>query len=203
MGLTNTAIILAGGKSRRMGLDKQVLTINNKRIIDTLIEKLEKIFTEIIIVTNKPASFANYPQKIVKDEVKDGGPLAGIHVGLKHSSSLYNYIIACDMPYINIDYIEYMKKLIDSSPSKKDGVVTRFREHIEPFNGFYSKELVDKIEMNLMNKKRSIHTILEDADILYVSEKKAREFSLHWEMFINLNSLEDLREYGIKKPLWD
>ena len=76
-----TAIILAGGKSSRMGFDKQFLTFNNKKIIDTIIEQLEKEFQEIIIVTNKPEEYKNYSQKIFTDEIINKETLGGIYTG--------------------------------------------------------------------------------------------------------------------------
>ena len=74
-----TAIILAGGKSTRMGFDKQFLELNKKRLIDIIINKLKEEFEEIIIVTNKPEEYRKYTQKILSDKIKDVGPLGGIY----------------------------------------------------------------------------------------------------------------------------
>ena len=193
----DTVIILAGGKSIRMGIDKQFMTINNHSMIDHMIEKLKKHFKEIIIVTNKPEMYKNYPYKIVEDKVKDFGPLAGIHAGLLSSSSLYNYVVACDMPFINFNYVYYMLSLIKDDIKGTDLVVTRLGEWIEPFNAFYSKELIGRIENNIRLNKRRIVTLFEQAEVLYVPENKAREFSPNWEMFMNLNTRNDLELYKI------
>lgn len=191
----DTAIILAGGKSTRMGFDKQFLVIDDQRVIDRITEKLKGIFKEIIIVTNKPDEYKHSPYIIVQDEIEGFGPLGGIHIGLKSSNSLYNYIIACDMPFINTAYIEYMKKRIHISSQKTDAVVTLLGQWIEPFNGFYSKKLVDKIEKALEENKRRIITIFEESKVIYIKESKARIFSPGWEMFMNLNSPEDFKNY--------
>lgn len=195
----DTAIILAGGKSSRMGFDKQFLRIEDQYITDLLVEKLRTIFSEIIIVTNKPEEYTKYPCKTVEDEIKGFGALAGIHTGLKNARSLYNYVIACDMPCINIDYIHYMRKLIEDSPKEVDGVVTRFGEWIEPFNSFYSKRLISPIENNIKYNKRRIGTLLETSKIIYVPENKARAFSPRWEMFMNLNTRSDISQYLVMK----
>ena len=186
-----TAIILAGGKSSRMGFDKQFLKLRDKYITDIITEKLQKVFKEIIIVTGKPEEYAKYGFKLVEDEVRNFGPLAGIHVGLKNSRSTYNYIIACDMPFINLKYLEYMMELIRQHEGNIDGVITRLGEWIEPFNAFYSRSLILKIEENMRKGKRQINTLLQDANVHYVSEAKAREFSPEWEMFTNVNTLKD------------
>lgn len=189
-----TAIILAGGKSSRMGFDKQFLKLQDKYMIEVIIEKLEKAFDEIIIVTGRPEEYAKYGYKLVEDEVKDFGPLAGIHVGLKSSGSLHNYIVACDMPFIDINYIKYMRELISRHEGKVDGVITRLGKWIEPFNAFYSKSLIPRIEEGMKKGNRQINLMLQGADILYVSETKAREFSPDWEMFTNVNTFKDYED---------
>ncbi|HOM43322.1 MAG TPA: molybdenum cofactor guanylyltransferase, partial [Bacillota bacterium] len=141
-----TAIILAGGKSSRMGFDKQFLKLRDKYVIEIIAEKLEKVFSEIIIVTGRPEEYAKYGFKLVEDEVRNFGPLAGIHVGLKNSGSIYNYVVACDMPFINLKYIRYMMQLIEESDGCVDGVITKLGDWIEPFNAFYSQNLIGRIE---------------------------------------------------------
>jgi len=186
-----TAIILAGGKSSRMGFDKQFLKLQDKYVIEIIAEKLKEIFSEIIIVTGRPEEYVKYGFKLVEDEVRNFGPLAGIHVGLKNSGSIYNYVVACDMPFINLKYIRYMMQLIDGSDGRVDGVITRLGDWIEPFNAFYSQNLIGRIEESMRNGKRQINLMLQDANVLYVSEAKAREFSPDWEMFTNINTFKD------------
>lgn len=186
-----TAIILAGGKSSRMGFDKQFLKLRDKFIIEMITERLQKVFGEIIIVTGRPDEYAKYGLKLVEDEVKDFGPLAGIHVGLKSSGSMHNYIVACDMPFINLKYLEYMMELIEQHGGMVDGVITRLGEWIEPFNAFYSKSLLPKIEENMEKGKRQINILLQDSNVLYISESKARVFSPDWGMFTNVNTQKD------------
>ncbi|WP_035292194.1 molybdenum cofactor guanylyltransferase [Clostridium sp. KNHs214] len=188
-----TAIILAGGKSSRMGFDKQFLKIDKRRLMDSIVHKLREEFGEIIIVTNKPQCYIGLSNKITHDKIEGKGPLGGIHAGLKESSSKYALVVACDMPNINMDYIRYMKKSIENQDI--DGCVTNFGDWIEPFSGFYSKEIVDDIEKHLLFNRRSINSLLKNLRIHYVEEKKAREFSPNWDMFLNLNTKEDLNSY--------
>ena len=188
-----TAIILAGGKSSRMGFDKQFLKIKEKRVMDVVLDKLKEEFSEIIIVTNKPEEYEGSKYKVVSDIIKGRGPLSGLHVGLKHSKSKYAYFIACDMPNINIDYIRYMKHQIEEVEPM--ACVTTCTEFIEVFNGFYSKDLYEKIEEQLNNDKRSVNLLLKSVDTLFISEEKTREFSPNWDMFINLNTQEELEKY--------
>ncbi|MBU5425166.1 molybdenum cofactor guanylyltransferase [Tissierella pigra] len=188
-----TAIILAGGKSSRMGFDKQFIEVNQDRLMDIVINKLKEEFKEIIIVTNKPEGYYKNQYIVTKDIIEGKGPLSGIHAGLKLSSSRYAFVVACDMPHINLDYIRYMKEFIGNE--NIDGSVTKYGELVEPFNGFYSKGIIENIEKHLLNQRRSINSLLKELNIKYVEGSKAREFSPNWDMFINLNTQEDLIGY--------
>ena len=188
-----TAIILAGGKSSRMGFDKQLLKIDERKLMDSVIHKLKKEFDEIIIVTNRPELYIGLSHRITKDILVDKGPLGGIHAGLSLSSSKYAFVVACDMPNINIDYIKFMKSKL-SNPLTK-GCVTEFGEWIEPFSSFYSVELIDNIEKYLDTNRRSINGLIENLNITYIGENEARRFSPNWDMFLNLNTKEDLNNY--------
>ena len=185
-----TAIILAGGKSSRMGFDKQFLTINKKRVMKNIIYKLEDEFDEIIIVTNKPLEYGGLNYKVTPDILKNMGPLGGIHAGLSIANSKYAMVIACDMPNINMEYIRYMKDHIG-----KDGCTTCFGDWIEPFSSFYSKDIVGDIEEYLLTGKKSIYHLLQRLNINYIDEDEARRFSPNWDMFLNLNTKKDLDDY--------
>ena len=188
-----SAIILAGGKSSRMGFDKQFLQIDDRRIMDDLISKLEEEFYEIIIVTNKPEEYKSYKHKIVSDIIVGKGPLSGIHVGLKESSSDYAFVVGCDMPNINLDYIKYMKKSMENKDY--DGCVTYLNNLIEPFHGFYSKNIIERIEKYLANDMRSVNKLILNLEFLKIDEGVARRFSPNWDMFLNLNNQKDIELY--------
>ncbi len=188
----NTAVILAGGKSSRMGFDKQFLEINKKRLLDTQIHKLRKEFEEIIVVSNKTTQYIDVNYKIVCDEIKEIGPLGGIHVGLKNSTSKYTYITACDMPIISNDYIRFMKEKIRGNV---EACVTKTGYRIEPFNGFYSISLIDKIEELIAKKRTSMFSLLNNINTIYINEEDAKKISGRVNMFTNLNNIKDLESY--------
>ncbi|MFA5524309.1 MAG: molybdenum cofactor guanylyltransferase [Tissierellales bacterium] len=188
-----TAVILAGGKSARMGFDKQLLKINERRLMDSLISKLKHEFSEIIIVTNKPEYYQGLGDKITSDIIVGKGPLSGIHAGLSLASNEISYFIACDMPNINLDYIRYMKESIRNISTS--ACITRFGSWIEPFNAFYSIKLKGEIEKHLFNGNRSINSLLEKVEVCYINEEDARRFSPNWDMFLNLNTKEELNNF--------
>lgn len=195
-----TAIILAGGKSLRMGFDKQLLKINERKLMDSLIQKLSREFEEIVIVTNKPELYIGLSHIITKDIIEDAGALSGIHAGLSHSSSKYAFLVACDMPNINMHYVRYMKNRLNIDDSL--GCVTKFGDWIEPFSSFYSVELIKSIEKYLETGRRSINGLIKDLNITYIEEMETRKFSPNWDMFLNLNTKEELDKYLFNVGGW-
>ena len=189
----STAIILAGGRGSRMGFDKQLLEIHRVRLIDRLIENLKKEFNDIIIVTNRPELYCDFEEVITEDIIKQKGPLSGIHAGLSITKSKYAFVLACDMPEINIDYIRFMKGKLDQENTL--ACVTKHGDRIQTFNAFYSVEIKNKIEEYLYADRRSINSLLKDLNITYISEEEARKFSPNLDMFLNLNTKEDLYDY--------
>ncbi len=188
-----SAIILAGGKSTRMGFDKQLLRLRERSLIEGLIRRLGGSFDETIVVTNRPELYIGLADKITGDIIPDMGPLSGIHAGLSAASSEYSFVIACDMPQLNTKYIDYMIELLNKNESM--ACITKFGDWIEPFNAFYSKALIDHIESFLMGGGKAVHRLLMNHNVEYIPEEVARGFSPDWGMFFNLNTREDLLKY--------
>lgn len=195
----NTAIILAGGKSLRMGQDKQELTFDGNRLIDVIIDQLHDDFNEIIIVTNKPHLYGG--RLICTQDTPrfaGRGPLAGLHAGLTVSSSDYSFLLACDMPYINKPYLRYMKSQL--AEGHKLAIITKEGEHIAPFHGFYSKANIPLIDNYLSRGRSSLQRYLRGiSPIHYVDEDLAQAFDPTLRMFINLNTKEEWRAYKLSR----
>lgn len=193
-----SAVILAGGKSRRMGFDKQFLQIKNHYLLCHHGEQLAKLFDQIIVVTNTPELYRDPPFVLVSDELCDKGPLGGIHIGLKTASSRQVYFLACDMPNINLDYIRFMQQCLRGGTNT--ACITRFGEWIEPFNAFYACDLVPGIEDYLNRGHHSLFRFLQEHDTHYINEADARRYSPDWEMFLNLNTREEFETWRSGNP---
>lgn len=196
-----SAVILAGGKSSRMEFDKQFLVIDEKRLIFSIAKNLEKHFDEIIIVSNKKDEYVDCKYSVVSDKLKDMGPLAGISVGLEYSTSEFVYIVACDMPNIDDRYIEYLKEKIGQDidcNQNYDIYLSKIDNSIELFNGFYKKELSEEIKEYLINgTKKSIISFYErcNKSVSYVSDYEFDKYNFRKNIFVNLNTKEELSLY--------
>ena len=188
-----TAVILAGGNSSRMNFDKKYIEVNEEYLMNKNVKILLKYFENVVIISNdlKLDEF-ELPLniKIYKDDIRGCGPLGGIYTAIKNINTEYIYVLACDMPNVNVNYINYLSNI--ANKFNVDGVVTQFGDWIEPFNAIYSRKLLKSMKGYLVSGRKSIFGFIENKEFYYVAEKIAREFSPNWEMFENYNTELDL-----------
>lgn len=141
--------ILAGGRGMRMGQDKAFLDIDGKPLIKRSIEKLSQLFSHIMISTDKPDKVNDIGTKTFKDVFDINCPLNGIYSILLKSPKQYNFIIACDMPYINLELIKFLASKIDG----QDAVVPESSNGIEPLYAIYSKSCLDIIRKSIKSRR--------------------------------------------------
>lgn len=140
-----SCVILAGGKnSRNNGNNKAFIKIDNKFIIDRILEVVEPIFSEILIITNNKDEFFNYSKyDMYSDLVKDIGPLGGIYTALNYIKTQAAFIISCDMPYLSSELISIqLSKYIEESP---EIIVPIVDDYAQPLHSIYSKKIYDKL----------------------------------------------------------
>lgn len=183
-----SAALLAGGKSRRMGFDKQMFHIHDYKLFDNVLRTLTERFEDVMVVTQCPEMYRGMNVRSISDIIPGFGPLSGIHAAIREAKSEYVYVIACDMPRINLNYIDYMVHNIKSSP---DACVTKKGSWIEPFHAFYGKQALPVIEADLYAGKASVYYMLQKINTLYIPEADARRFTPDWSLFCNLNTIED------------
>jgi molybdenum cofactor guanylyltransferase len=146
-----TAIILAGGQSSRMGVDKAFIPYNGKPLIHYSID-LALCFTKTILISANQDQFQDPGYPVVNDIYPVKAPLAGIHAGLKFSKTDWNLVLTCDMPNVSSKFIEY---LISKLEKEKTLILPAHDGYIEPLCGFYHKSLVPMIESNFGKNRLS------------------------------------------------
>ncbi|MCX7903909.1 MAG: molybdenum cofactor guanylyltransferase [Caloramator sp.] len=189
MKLLGASAILCGGKSTRMGFDKCRIKVKNRLLLDIIIEKLSQAFEEVILVTNDKGRLYNYKNVFV-DEYKGCGPAGGIYTALLNSKSKYLFVMGCDMPLINLEYITFMKGLLNEN--KYDCILTQKGNWVEPLYAFYSIDMIPLFKRSLEEGRYKLFDIIGRGKYLVIEEKVARHFSQDLEMFSNLNCVSDL-----------
>lgn len=197
MSLFGSALILAGGASRRMGFDKQDISIKGKLLREKTISTLSDIFDDVIISTRKPEIYTGLDVRTVSDILDIKGPMAGIHAALKKCSSDYLFVIACDMPVISPEYINYMKNcLVERQNISPKGIITSIgNDMVEPFHGFYHKSLVETIEAYSLDKFPKFKWLAEKENFILVPKETSDFFNKADNLFLNLNTKEELLSY--------
>lgn len=142
-----TGIILAGGKSSRMGTDKGMLVLKEKRFIQHIIDAMKPLVNNIIIVSDN-ANHDVFEVKRIEDAIKDAGPLAGLYSGLQYSKTDYNLVVSCDVPLITSTVL---KKLIENHEEDYDVIQLESKEKTMPLTALYSKTCEQTIK-NLLDK---------------------------------------------------
>jgi len=177
-----TAIILAGGKSSRIGSDqdKAILKLNGKRLIDIVISKLKHIVGDNIIIVGPPEKYPSYKQVVRL--------LVGLYSGLKTSASRYNLVVGCDMPFIKVELLQYMRDKIDSN----DIIIPRYaKSYVEPLCAIYSKDCLEVMGRNIEAGILSIRKIFPYLKVKYIEEKEIKRVDPELNSFFNINYKED------------
>ena len=182
-----TGIILSGGESRRMAKDKAFLKIDGEYIIERILNVFKDIFDEIVIVTNTPEFYISYDVTLVGDIIEKKGPMSGLYSGLINSKSNYNFVTACDMPFLKRQLISFMMDLAGSN----DIVLPRIKDLLEPLHAIYSKSCIPCIEGYLKNGNRGLRELLGGCKVRYVEEEEIMPIDPDMKSFININTLEE------------
>lgn len=175
-------IILAGGKSSRMGEDKGLMSLFGRSMISYVLEKALEISSEIIIVTDN-TNYKKFGQKVIKDTYKEKGPLSGIYSGLKASDFDKNLILSCDIPYLKIGLLHF---LIYQSEGF-DITVPIHSERIHPLIGIYSKRCLDHFENAIKEGNLKITNTFKNLNVNIVNADEFDDIE-----FKNLNSKNDI-----------
>lgn len=176
------AAILSGGNSLRMGYDKQQIAIDGLLLREYQIEMLKSLFEQVIVVSNNPSLYDSQVL-CVKDILPFSCPLSGIHSALSNTTCDGVFVIACDMPIIDINLIKDMIKTFEDSCC--DVCIPAYDDFYEPLYGIYNKNCKKSIEhyLNLGNRKI----------LTYIDSVRFKPYNVtDKSVFINLNQPSDL-----------
>ncbi|MCC6371743.1 MAG: NTP transferase domain-containing protein [Bacteroidia bacterium] len=188
------AYILAGGKSSRMGSDKGLLLLGDKKIVELVIEQVKPLVQKLVIVSNNP-EYQQFGLEVIPDVIKDAGPAGGIHAALAHSKADKLVILSCDMPFVSTAAIaSLLENTID-----KDIVVPVFKKKLEPMLSVYSTNCRAKWEELLTNNTFKLQTLFSHFNTLELNVDGHPAFSDR--LFSNINTVEDLQKaLGNRNP---
>ncbi len=179
-----TGIILAGGKSSRMGSDKGLLKLNEKLFVQHIIEAIRPITNSIMIVSSNPAYDA-FGIKRVEDIIPESGPIAGLHAGLTYSNTQNNIVVSCDAPLVTTSLL---KQLVASND--KDIEVVQFKAEGKtiPLIALYKKRCIQQCSEFLSNREKRLRKLVSALKTKTIAVQQEDLFSVK-----NINTIEDLK----------
>ncbi len=186
-----TSIVLAGGRSSRLGWDKALQLIQGKSLIQWVIDCLASFSAEIIVATanGKPIPCSS-PVRIetVADSHPGKGPLAGIYSGLMASADPFAVVVGCDMPFVSGDLLQHMHRVAQGY----DVVVPSIGNNVEPLCAVYSRECLDPIRGLLRQNRLQIRELFGRVRVRYVGEDEFDRLDQERLSLFNVNSQFDL-----------
>jgi molybdenum cofactor guanylyltransferase len=185
-------IILAGGKSKRLGRNKLNEVIGGITLINRVINVLSAFDGEIILVTAEdsslPDTFTYAKISKVQDLYPGKGMIGGIITGLSASKNFYNLVVASDMPFLSPALIRYMI----SNAKGNDLVAYKNQNELEPLHAIYTKNCLPILE-EIMLKDRRIFELLGQVKVRYLSSAEINQYDTKKISFFNVNTESDLR----------
>lgn len=183
-------IILAGGQSSRMGVNKAFLEFDGRPLVSRLAERFQRWFRQTAIVTNTPEAFAFLGLPMAGDRVAGLGPLSGLEAGLKLSAYERAFFCAVDMPFISEGLVRFM---IEQSTGH-DIVVPWLEGEYEPMHAVYSKACLPAVTRCIDERRLRLISIFEGANLRPVTRAEVEAFGDPERLFFNCNTPADLEK---------
>jgi molybdopterin-guanine dinucleotide biosynthesis protein A len=183
-----SAVVLAGGRSSRLGQDKAFLIVNGQYLIENILEKLAQLSDEVIIVTDKTEEYEQFDAVVVGDVLPGKGALGGIYSGLRAATYNHSLVVACDMPFLNLSLLRYMQGLTPHH----DVVIPRVGELVEALHAVYSRRCLPFIDEQLKAGNLRTVSFFPQVRVRYVDRDEIDTFDPEHLSLFNINSQADL-----------
>ncbi len=182
-----TGIILAGGKSSRMGADKGLQELCGKPLISYAVQVLTGLCDKILISSSSKA-YEIFGYEVIADEFPGIGPMGGIYSALKQSKTEKNLVLSCDLPFVSAELFSFILK---SANGFEVAVPYEGNRHYEPLCAFYRLSIVEKMAEYISNGNFKLPDLFEEIKINRLIINANLEF-FHKNLFFNVNSKHDL-----------
>ncbi|MGH7495577.1 MAG: molybdenum cofactor guanylyltransferase [bacterium] len=189
-----TALILAGGKSSRMGRDKALLPLGNTTVIEFLMARLRQVCEEVIVVTRLEQPYSSLGASVLFDLMPDKFSLGGLYSGLLQSPAQVNFVCACDMPLISPSVVSYLLELLTDF----DVAVPRLEGQVEPLCAVYTKACLPAIHARLLAGDLRMSGWFDSVRARFVGKDELQKHDPKLQSFSNLNTMADYQQLLIR-----
>lgn len=185
-----SGIVLAGGRSTRMGKDKTLMAYQNETMIERVVRGLRNVADEIIIASNSTAKYGIPGTVEVPDLYLNMGPLGGIHAGLTAASHPRSFVVAADMPLFSPGLAQFLL----TQGLDCDVVVPELDGYLEPLCAVYTKNCLEAIDDCLRTNIRQIIKFYPRVRVHRIPGESLARFGCTDELFYNMNTPEDYQQ---------
>ncbi|MCC6803963.1 MAG: molybdenum cofactor guanylyltransferase [Anaerolineae bacterium] len=185
-----TAVILAGGRSRRMGTDKSFVLLDGKPLIQHVIERVSALNTRLMLITNAPDKYTQFNIPSFRDIIPDLGALGGLYTALHHCPTPYAVCVACDMPFVNPTLLQHLVDLRD----RYQAVAPRISGQIEGLHAVYSRSCLDVIQQQIDRNQLRLGDLFAHLNARYLDDAQVRTLDPELRSFVNLNTPDHLNQ---------
>jgi molybdopterin-guanine dinucleotide biosynthesis protein A len=185
-----TGVLLAGGKSRRMGEDKRYLVVGEQTLLERGLGVLRSIFQEVLVVIAQDSPPLGVDARVVRDLVPDCGSLGGLYTGLTQATAPCIFVVACDMPFLDQAVIAQFT----SRRATADIVMAKLAARLHPMHALYGKRCLPAVEQMIGARQLKIQEMVSHASlrVQYVTEADLLTIDPSWHSFQNVNTPADL-----------
>jgi len=185
-----SGVILAGGLNTRFdGLPKALIKVGGQTILERIYNVFEKLFDEIILVTNEPLLYLDWDVRIVTDLFPVRSSLTGVHTGLFYANRPYAFFTACDTPFLKKELVE---TVIQAMLPGFDVAMPATSAGLEPLCAVYSKRCLEAVARNIRRDKLKIQRVFRKSRLLTIPETVLQTADAHSDSFFNVNTPADL-----------
>ena len=190
-----TAVVLAGGKSSRMGRPKALLQFDGEPLIAHIVRGLGRVFTETVVVAAPDQELPPLAVALVRDQVAYQGPVSGIYHGLKAATKEVCFVTSCDAPFLNLALISHLLAQIPDW----DVVVPYWQERFQPLHAIYRTSVAPLLKDQLERGELRPIFLYDKVRTLKIHEDEILRLDPDGFSMLNMNSPAD---YEVALQLW-
>jgi molybdenum cofactor guanylyltransferase len=185
-----SAIVLAGGRSSRMGTAKALLLFDGEPLIVHIVAALRQLFAEVVVVSAPGQDLPAIPARLVRDDVAHQGPVGGIYYGLKALTNDVGFVTACDCAFLSPPLIAHLVSQI----SGHDVVVPYWHDRFQPVHAVYRRSVLPMLEQQLARGELRPVSLFEKVRTRKIEHDEIRQFDPQGSSFFNMNTPDDYAE---------
>ena len=196
-------VVLCGGESSRMGIDKWQLPVGESTLLDHLLGQMEPHDGTVLSQgSSRPVSCSSSKVEVVEDQIPESGPLEGIRCGLKHLSNRFEFafVTACDIPWFPPTVVEFLLQQIENHQA----VIPVVEDRVYGMTAVYRTDIHPKLTEMVMAQQLKVSLLASELRTNRISKQQLQSVDPQLDSLKNINGPEDylayLKELGLSCP---